>query len=393
MLTHSGILGGASSLPLLSVHSRMMLEGDSLTAGVGAVGPTWAPFASIAGAGLFVLPIGYNCAIGGATALQMSGSTRINAVLAGSPLAVNYLAGVNDLAAGSPASAATIFGYMQTTFAAYFAAGVKRIIHGTVPKPTGAAVMTTSQEASRNALNALIRAQTDKRILVVDLETAYDTTTMSTDGMHANYTGAQALGATFGAAWKKIIASGDLLSLYISPSNKLPPLTGSGGTLTATGTGTVTGTVANNYSVVSALDANVVASTTTLNGAPAQRMVITGSAPESVASRQARMQITGVASGASTGDLIDTWLDIYLAPGATGLIDMWLESATGATDNGSVTLLMPPASIAGIFRVPQLAVLGSFTTTDFFLRTRFDGTTTPFADVTIGRPYSAKSPY
>ena len=121
--------GGSLVLPL---HSRIVFEGDSITAG--SSGPQFSMFALIRAMGRFFSPSGWNQGVGGQTAAQMA--TQVANVTALNPKVVVLLCGTNDLS-GTADTAATIFANIRTCVDAYRAAGAKVVSVCVLPRNDG----------------------------------------------------------------------------------------------------------------------------------------------------------------------------------------------------------------------------------------------------------------
>ena len=377
--------GGSLVLPL---HSRIVFEGDSITAG--SSGPQFSMFALIRAMGRFFSPSGWNQGVGGQTAAQMA--TQVANVTALNPKVVVLLCGTNDLS-GTADTAATIFANIRTCVDAYRAAGAKVVSVCVLPRNDG--VWDAGEETRRLALNDLIRAQVD--VTVVDVESTFNPTTMCLDGLHPNYRGAIHLGNAVGDALNTLIVGDSVLTGYDTADNFLigasenPQLTGTGGAVG--GTPTPTGQVANNWTV----DHNdttltVVASKTTLNGRTAQRVQVSGNAagasPRGVTFRNT------VAYSGQAGEFYEVWWDMSLAAGATGLRYVAPSTDTAMMQNIGAFEYPNDVAVAGVIRPPMTnALAGVDTSVSIQVALGFTGAGGAVAaDITLAAPYYRKVP-
>jgi lysophospholipase L1-like esterase len=350
------LIGGGNSLPpsIFPLHARAVAEGDSITAG--SSGPTYLQFAIIRTQGRYFLPSGYNLAVGGQTAAQMAEPAQISAVLALNPKLVYYLSGTNDLS-GTADTPAQIFANQRTSVAAYLAAGAKVVFICTLPRNDATWLgLTQARRDDRVTLVNLQRAQTD--VSVVDLESAFDPTTMTLDGLHPNYLGAITVGNAAGDAANLRIVSDSVLTGYNGAGNFLvgasenPLLSGTAG---SKGTG-VTGDVADLWTAeTNDAGITVVASKTTLNGRTAQRLVISGTNSTNGRIVNFRNIVTypGVA-----GEFWEVWWDFALASGAENLRSIAATTDTAAMPNASSSQLIPASqAISGVLRPPMTNAL------------------------------------
>lgn len=369
---------------LLPLNSRLVFEGDSITAG--SSGPAFTQFAITRSRGRCYCPIGYNQGTGGNTAAQMA--SQVASVTALNPKVVVLLGGTNDLS-GTADTASTVFGNLRTCIDAYKAAGA-RVINVCV-LPRNDASWDAGEETRRNALNALILAQTD--VSVVNLEATFNPTSMCVDGLHPNYVGAILLGQAVGDAIAAIMSPDDPCDLsltsanIISTANENPDLVGTGGA--KLGTPTPTGEVANLWSVNHNDAFEIVCSKTTLRGRTAQRLQISGT--NSTNGRSVSM-LNAVAYNGTVGQVYDCWWDFQLAAGAANLRAIGASSDTTSMPNVSQPNLMPADAIDGVMRVPGNAALaGSDTSTSVQFFLNFAAGVVA-ADIIVAAPFFALSP-
>lgn len=381
---HLNRLFGTGAIAPLPLHSRLVFEGDSITAG--SSGPTYAQFAITGSRGRYYCPVSYNQGTGGQTAAQMA--TQVANVTALNPKVVVFLAGTNDLS-GTVDTPTTIYNNIRTCNAAYIAAGARVINICVLPRNDATwNALSASRKADRTTLNSLIKAQTD--VTVVDLESTFDPTTHCVDGLHPNYAGAILIGNAVATKLNSNIVGTDPASLYLDASNFLvgatenPGLTGTTGV--KSGTPAPTGEVATGWTVSHNDGMTVVCSKTTLNGRTAQRIVVSGT--NSTNGRVVNLLNTVTYSG-TVGQVYDTWWDFSLAAGCQNLRAISASSDTTAMPNATASVNLPGTAITGVMRPPNSAALaGSDTSTSVqFVLTFSAGTVA--ADITVAAPFFA----
>lgn len=375
------------SLPALQLHARAVAQGDSITAG--SNGPTYLQFAQIATRGRLYWPSGYNQGTGGKTASTMVG--QVGAVTALAPKIVFFLAGTNDLG-GTGNSVAQIFADLRSNVRGFLNAGA-RVVQLTVMRRSDATWtgLGAQRELDRQALNALIKAQRDIGLIVVDTESLYDPTTMSVgDQLHPAWQGAINMGLAAGAAANKLLAATDPLFMYTDGTNLAPNPNLTGVTGTKSGTGPVTGNVADIWGASENGGMAVACSIVTMDGANAQRLVVSGT--NSTAGRVVNFSKTVSYSGA-IGDVCEAWIEFSLASGAQNLRSICLSCDTASQINGSSTFLMPSGqALSGVIRTPIGTPLAATRTTQSLQAFLTFAAGTVAADITWGKPFLRKAP-
>lgn len=378
---------GGRGRTLLPLHSRIVFEGDSITAG--SSGPQFSAFAIMRSGGRFFQPAGWNQGVGGQTAAQMA--TQVASVTALNPKVVVLLAGTNDLS-GTADSDATIFANIRTCINAYKAAGA-RVVNICV-LPRNDAVWDAGEETRRLALNERIRAQTD--VKVVDVEATFNPTTMCDDGLHPNYRGAIHLGNAVGDVLSTMIVPTSVFTGYDGVGNFLvgsgdnPLLTGTTGV--KSGTPAPTGEVATGWTLEHNAGASIViaASKTTLNGKTAQRIQVSGTNATAGASVNFRNPV--VYSGVA-GEFWEMWWDFSLAAGAQGLRAISASTDTAMATNAGATVHYPnDVEVAGVLRPPMTTALAGADASVTMSGAMLFSAGAVAADITWAGPYFRKVP-
>jgi len=385
---------------LQALNARFVAEGDSITAG--SNGPTWI-WAFIARTkGRYFLPYQYNQGTGGQTAAQMA--TQVAAITALSPKVVSLLAGTNDIT-GTSDTPAQIYGNLKTCWKAYIDGGTKHVIAIKVlPRSdTTWNALSAARKADRGTLNGLIASYaTDpelasyaSRIHVIDLESTIVPATDMGDQLHPNWLGAIKLGNAIGDAANTLMQQlATLNDLYLDSSNLLigagrnPALTGTTGT--KSGTTVPTGSVADTWTASENGAMTVNAVKTTLNGAAAQQLQVSGTS--NLAGRIVNLQNTATYAGVA-GDQVEACIDFTLAAGHAGIRAINLSCDTALTPSSTATVLLDGAgALSGTLRTPITAPLaGTDTSTSFQAYLTFNVGAVA-ADITWGRPYVRKVP-
>jgi lysophospholipase L1-like esterase len=389
------------NIALQALNARFVAEGDSITAG--SNGPSWLWSFDAATGGRFYMPQGYNQATGGQTAAQMA--TQVAQITALSPKVVSLLAGTNDLG-GTSDTPATIYGNLKTCWKAYIDGGAQHVIIATV-MPRNDSVwtaLTTARQGDRVTLNNLISgyatdpdlANYKDKLHLVNLE-SFNPATDSIEGLHPQWLGAIKIGNLIAAVANTLIDQTHTLNgdLYLDSSNLLsannPQLTGTTGSMTSYASGSITGQVAAGWAVEENGGMTVVCSKSILNGANAQRLVVSGT--NNAAQDLVNFKVAATVSG-NVGDSYEVCIDFSLAAGHSKIRDIVVNHSTGATPNfGSQAYNMDGAgAISGTLRS---AVTGPLTATITNITLQallnFDAGTVA-ADITWGRPYLRKVP-
>lgn len=327
----------------LALNARLVIEGDSITAG--SNGPAWIQFATaLMGAKMLKVPT-YNQATGGQTAAQMATQTAsVNALL---PTVVSFLGGTNDLSATSD-TPATIFSSIAACVNAYTNAGARVVVCKVLPRNDATwLALSASRQADRLILNSMLSSLAAYNVQILDLESTFDPTTMTVEGLHPNYIGARLLGEGFGSLINNWLTSSLITPLYTSSTNLLestaqnPELAGTAG---VNGTGS-SGQVANLWTSETNDGGIVIAATkTTLNGATAQRLVVSGT--NTTNGRVVNFRKTAAYSG-QAGDWVEAWASFSLAAGAANLRGVYVSCDGGQSENSTQTVLLDGAIGAG----------------------------------------------
>lgn len=373
---------------LLPLHSRIVFEGDSITAG--SSGPQFAGYAMIRAGGRYFAPSGWNQGTGGQTAAQMA--TQMASVTALNPKVVVFLAGTNDLS-GSADTPAQIFANIRTCVDAYKAAGARVVMLTVLPRNDATwTALSGARQADRTALNALITAQTD--VDVVNAESAFNPTTMAVDGLHPNQLGAITVGNLVGDKLATRISSSSVSALYNQSDNFLvgasenPTFAGTGGFVS--GTPTPTGSVPNNWTVSQNDALTVVSSITTLNGRPAVRLQVSGT--NSTAGRVVNLS-NAVTYPGQAGEFWEMWWDFSLASGAENLRAITASTDTAAASNaGQVVVIPNNVAISGVLRPQMSTALAGADTSVTIQGTLVFAAGVVAADITYAAPVYRKVP-
>jgi hypothetical protein len=376
----------------------MVIEGDSITAG--SNGPPWIWQSVSYTRGRYFLPRNFNQATGGQTAAQMA--TQIADITALNPKVVNFLAGTNDLG-GSSDTPSTIWGNIKTCIKGYIDGGASWVVVGTVMPRNDATWTGLTREGDRNTLNGLIRGYASdsglvgytSKIKVVDLE-SYDPDTDSIEGLHPNWLGAIKIGTLFGAAHLSLIDKTSVLTdLYLDSTSlaiaasKNAAMTGTGGGVN--GTPSPTGQIATNWTLTQNDALTVVASKTTLNGAEAQKFVVSGTNGTNNHAVQLSMP---VAYSGVIGDTLELACDFSLATGHQNIrnITMSCDTASVLPTSLSTAVMDGAGALSGTLRTQVTTPLtGTDSSTNINLIVQF-ATGTVAAELIWARPYIRKIP-
>jgi lysophospholipase L1-like esterase len=404
VISYDGVIAGPSLVVgaifvdpnLLPLDARFVAEGDSITAG--SNGPTWLWAFNVKTNGRFYMPLNYNQATGGQTAAQMA--TQVAQITALSPKIVSLLAGTNDLG-GTTDTPATIYNNLKTCWKAYIDGGAKHVIAVCV-LPRNDVAITTARNADRVTLNGLIKAKDSDatlagyadKIHVVDLESVFVPATDCIEGLHPNWLGAIKLGNAIASVFNTIEQQDTALNdLFADASNLLSSrnalMTGTTGS--KSGIVTPTGQVADLWSVAENGGMTVTCSKSTLNGAAAQRIVVSGT--NSTVQRLVNLSV-GFNFAGQIGDQFEACIDFSLAAGHAKIRDIVVNHNTAATpNNGNQSFNLDGAgAISGTIRTAPTGPLTS-TVTSITLQAivNFDVGAVS-ADITWGRPYIRKVP-
>lgn len=362
---------------ILEVNSRIVMEGDSITAGSNGPQYSWY-IQALTGAGLF-FPVGWNQAVGGQTAQQMA--TQVASVTVLSPDVVTLLAGTNDLS-GTARTPAQIFADIQTCVNGYIAAGAGAVIVSTVLPRNGSSALTAPREMDRVALNALIIGMASNTVKIVNIESTFNPSTDCDDGLHPNWAGARKIGEAFSSALVAISETNNQSTIYTDAGNicGAAAMVGTGGTKSGTG---VTGSVADGWVVEENGGMTVVCSKVTENGVEKQRLLISGTNSTNGSIVRLRKSFS---ANVSTSQLVDEIIEIT-ASNIVGASTLIVGAATANTPSDVASGVFNTVLTNALLR-PQQSANGSAITSIYTQAAVFKfNAGTVSADITIGKPY------
>lgn len=395
-----GKVPGATVTPWvgpLVLDSRLSSEGDSITAG--SNGPMWSEFSMMAEGGSNFRPNGWNNAVGGTTTVQML--ARQTAFLATKPRAATFLGGTNDLTGYPTDTPAIIAARIQQWIANCFAANVQYVVICKVLPRNDATwlALSASRQNDRLLLNQIIATfAVPGKVFVVDLESTFNPTTMTGEGLHPNYIGAPLLGYGFASGLTSFTTPGlDPLAIFNTSGNILfaggmnPQLAGTTGTPTPSNL--VTGQVATLWSIqtndttLTAVCSKVLAPD---GVTAAQRIVVSGTC--TTAGRVVTMSRSAPYNG-QPGQQYEAAVGFSLATGATGLRALYISCDTGQSMNSTQTGNMDGTqAYTGVLRAPPNTPL---TVVDTSMNTQlvmgFNAGTVA-ADITFWKPWVRQVP-
>lgn len=328
--------------PIFPINSRFVIAGDSI--------PTQALVRQqimVRTMGRYYWPLGFGKSVAGWTAAQTAAD--VANVTALSPDVVWLHVGTNDLA-GTADTPATIFSNIETCVDAYLSGGAKRVIVDCVMPREAPNALTAEREADRLTLNNLIRGLGSPMVAVVDMETDFVPSTDAYDGLHPNGRGGVKLGSKV-ARWLNLWTSGSVLPLYTDDSNLIKAagrheFSGTGG---SKGTG-FSGDVATGWGGSSnGSDLTVVCSKTTLNGAPAQRFVISGT---SGANSRNIILSSGIPYSGTVGQSYEAWAEFQIEAGSQNCYGVFGISDTAQLQapNNTQDPIIPSDAYYGVAR-------------------------------------------
>lgn len=369
----------ATYTAIINVNARLVVEGDSITAG--SNGPQWSFFVQCKTAGYFYTPTGWNQATGGETAQQTLAQS--SAVVALTPEVVCYLAGTNDLS-GTARTPDQIASDIQGCITAYLAGGAKAVAVCKVLPRNGGAALTAPREADRLTLNGLISAMAAPSVVIVDIETTFNPTVDCIDGLHPNWLGAKKIGEAFSSALVSISGAHTQSSKYLDAGN----ICGAAamlGTAGAKSGALVTGSVADGWTVEDNTGATVACSKVVgSDGVERQRMLVSGT--NSAAGNIVRFRKSFTAN-VSTAQVADILTEISLS-GIAGVRSISVSGASASTTSGSATVLMGGDFVfdKAIVR-PAQSANGSAITSIYYSVVLTFAAGTIAADLIVGKPY------
>jgi len=406
----SGISIPASTSSGLPIDSRIVYEGDSITAFETTNGQTFQFYANAQSGAKLYYPKNACLAVGGqqigqrgnSPATYMADAGQIAAVVAQAPAVVHFFAGTNDIAHGD-LNDALIFADLQTCLTAYFAGGAQYVIVGTVipHNPTGDPGWSGAMETARLALNTRIRTLSglDSRIKVADYaagvwDLTAALTTYQTDGVHPNFIGMKIIGDILTPVLNSITVTDSITPTYLSASNLLlaannPALTGTAG-LKQAGTGPApTGIVADLWAVRNNMaGSTIVCSKATLNGAEAQQIDISGTATSSAGA--VRLNTTCTFNGL-TGEGYEAWFDVELASGCVNVRGIVASCDSSYSVSSGSAYDMSSAGLSGVVRTKLVTPLAAGDTSSVIqLAINFGTASAVAASIKIGKPVFRK---
>jgi lysophospholipase L1-like esterase len=382
---------------LLPVNARGIFEGDSITAG--SIGPGYTQRVAL-GLPELRFPIGAQQANSGHTLSNMSAQKE--SITALNPNIVFFLGGTNDLQT-TASSGATLMGSHSACVNHYLTVASKvvvlKVLKRTVGHPNG---WDATKEARRIDLNNLIQSTygANPDVVIVDMESVWNPALHTVDDVHPNNLGAKLIGDAVVAAVRPLLATDSTMlnrytnseSLFVTnpvtlaPANENPQLAGTAGTKT-----NATGDVADGWACINNAGLTVVCSKTTLNGRPAQRMLLSGTA---TATADIFFQ-NDAAFSATIGDEYEAWADVRIGPnGASplaGINNVFLTCDSGQTFNRSHYSTVPTdrvdATLSGLYRTYGLAFAGPDTSNTFRAGVRVLSGDVVSAEFVFAAPY------
>jgi len=274
----SGKGGGVAAPDLLALNSRIVFDGDSITAnGYGTyldwlvtnTNRGWSTWALALSGGRLFQPEDGNVAVSGDTSAQMYARRAATAAL--DPKAVASLIGTNSISADVALS--SIQADITNYIAYMLANGAEYVIPLTVLPRFGAYALTGPQEAVREALNAWILTLATSRVKPVDCDDLGLVSGDFYDDLHIGVSGAFKIGQAVAAVLDAITDTTDGFTGWTNAYSPNPTMTGTGGSLD-----TATGVAADGFTInaASAGGATVVGSKETIDGRAWQVITLSG---------------------------------------------------------------------------------------------------------------------
>lgn len=327
--------GNAQPL-ILPLQSRLVFLGDSITAG--SVGPSFTNYALIASGGRFYVPTNGNQGVGGNTTDNMLSREATWTALGAKVMVV--MGGTNDVT--NSESAETTTTNLRSIYDAAKNSGARIVACTVLPRNDSTWTGDPSYEPIRQQINTWIRQQAD--VLVVDLESVFDPSTMTVEGLHPNNTGAAVVGATVGTALASIVDPTSVLFVNETDFGNL--LSNSAMTGSQAADAPCTGNIPTGWHAeTNATGIAAVCSLTTVNGYDAVNVAYSGTITAAgVVAIYIDTDFTG-----NVGDVYDAWCGFEATPGAncygyfmsaSGVLT-WLPSAPASPQT---------ESISGVFR-------------------------------------------
>jgi lysophospholipase L1-like esterase len=269
------------TLPPIPLNSKIVFDGDSITAQGYAIAGDWFVANASWGWPCFAMPLSGgrlfqpedgNVAVPGDTLALMY--ARREATIAKEPKVLAMLAGTNSITAG--ATEATIKAQFTQYWDYMFANGVERIVVVTIlPRFPGEFDFTEPQEELRQTINAWLLNQVSARLRVVNANLIGLVAEDFADGLHTNTLGALKVGRAVATQLRSITAKGDIIDTWENEYSVNPTMAGTGGSVS----GGATGVCADGFSLTAADagGATVVGSKGTMSdGSPAQVITLSG---------------------------------------------------------------------------------------------------------------------
>jgi lysophospholipase L1-like esterase len=315
------------------------------------------------------------------------------------PDVVSLMIGTNDIGGPTPAS---IWASIKTCIIGYLNGSATYVVVWPILPRVNTVTWSWDglRETDRLALNALIadfaNPSTNPDLvkyvnnikLGPNMDALMDMTqdVDSVDGLHPNWNGAAKVGNAGYAVFNSLISASDLLGLYTDSSNLLiqtsrnPQLTGTTGSKPGSG-----GVVATGWEQVGIASMTVNGSKTTLNGATAQRVVISGSSTGAGQSVRFDQQLVGTTLPAGTA--WEAWVDFVLAPGATNIrgILATLTGFSNSSDSGR-SVNMDSNGLTGVLRTHPALITTDQVNPFMMFNVINNATGAVAADITWGRP-------
>ena len=324
----TGSTGAQGVQDTIANNSRIVYFGTSITANgendqpiSGGTGFSFMAFgyttwANILSGSVLQVPVGGNLGVSGNLTSQMV--ARLSSVLALHPKVVLMEGGTNDIANGN--TAIQVEQNLSIIWNALKSINCKIIYNEILPRYSSY-TFTTAQEAERVAINTWSAHQADNaNLYVLDVSSAFNANT-TVEGIHPNEEGAYGIGYIDAQTLKKIV-SGNNIAGDLYPNNALtvnPLMTGSGGTLD----GTATGTVADSWQLIQSTSggANVAGSLVTDSiGNQAQIITLSGNYTGTSDSRVDLLSTDGTT--VNVGDQIEGVVDFQVTSPLTHVADI-----------------------------------------------------------------------
>lgn len=392
-LTSLTPLRGADVLPrvTLPLDARFVDDGDSIDQG--SNGPTHLETALAMSGGRFYQSIPMHTSQAGRKASDIVG--RIATINALNPDYFFYGGGTNDL--GSGVSATTIWNQYDIPIIQGVLGGTAKgmMIRPVTPRDNGAFFWSPAYEDERKALNALranyaneprLRKFVNRIDWPGDFDAIFNTATDTVDLLHPNQSGKYKIGAQIAPFFASRIVSTDRAALYTDPAYLLlaannPQLSGTGGTKSA-----ASGSVADSWVLAGGSAMGCAGSKTTLNGAPAQRFVLSGT--NNNANQLARFytQWTGTMN---IGEAYEAWVDILVASGSALLQRVYLQFSPFSVSYNANRTETSVTGYTGVLRTLPQIITTQQVNPLFQIDLNFSVGTVA-ADITIGRTFAGR---